>query len=149
MKNYLSYAFLIVVSCALFGCLNAADHQRELHSTQEREMTVGVVQKEIRVGMSQAEVATALGSPNIVTRDSEGKETWIYDKIATEASYSKSEGFVGGSGVGFGPAGGGLILGGVSKNAGASSTTQKTLTVLIKFAKNNLVESFSYHSSKF
>jgi hypothetical protein len=40
--------------------------------------------------MSGTEVAVALGSPNIVTRDSGGKETWIYDKIATEASYSKS-----------------------------------------------------------
>ncbi len=42
-------------------------------------MTVGIVQKEIRIGMSQADVAAALGSPNIVTRDSEGKETWIYE----------------------------------------------------------------------
>ena len=48
----------------LSGCISAAQHQRELHSTQEREMTVGIVQKEICVGMSQADVATALGSPN-------------------------------------------------------------------------------------
>jgi hypothetical protein len=149
IRNNLFLTLSMIISCLLFGCINAADHQKELHSTQEREMTVGVVQKEIHVGMSQADVASALGSPNIVTRDSEGKETWIYDKIATEASYSNSKGFIGGSGVGVGPSGGGLILGGVSKEAGATSTTQKTLTVIIKFAKSNLVESFSYHSSKF
>jgi hypothetical protein len=33
-------------------------------------MTLGVVQKEIHKGLSQADVAEALGSPNIVTRDS-------------------------------------------------------------------------------
>jgi outer membrane protein assembly factor BamE (lipoprotein component of BamABCDE complex) len=136
------------------GCLmTAADHQRSLGSTNEREMTVGVVQKEIRVGMSQADVATALGSPNIVTKDGNDKETWIYDKIATEASYSNSSSSVGG-GVGAGGlAGTALILGGVggsySQNAGASSSTQKTLTVVIKFSKNTRVESFSYHTSKF
>ena len=122
------------------GCMSAAQHQQNLPSTQERETTVGVVQKEIRVGMSQADVAEALGSPNIVTRDSQGKETWIYDKIASEASYSKDSG------------GTGLILnlfGFYSREAGASSTTQKTLTVIIKFNDNKAVDSFSYHASKF
>jgi hypothetical protein len=94
-----------------------------------------------------------LGSPNIVTRDSGGKETWIYDKIATEASYSKSSGGVGGGAGAGGIPGTTLILGVIggnySKEAGAASTTQKTLTVIIKFGKDNLVESFSYHTSKF
>jgi len=143
-----------LLACILISaCMTAAQHQQSLQSTQEREMTVGIVQKEIRVGMSQADVAAALGSPNIVTRDSEGKETWVYDKIATEASYSKGSGGIGG-GAGVGGVTGttlilGLIGGGYSKEAGAMSTTQKTLTVIIKFDKNNTVESFSYHSSKF
>ena len=121
------------------GCMTASQHHQELPQTQEREMTVGIVQREIREGMSAADVAEALGSPNIVTKDSNGLETWIYDKIASEASYSQSSG------------GTGLILSllvGYSKGSGASSTTQKTLTVIIKF-KDNLVDSFSYHSSKF
>ncbi len=87
--------------------------------------------------MSQADVATALGSPNIVTKDSDGHEAWVYDKIATEASYSNASGGV------F------LILGGYSKNAGASSTTQKTLTVVIKFDDAQKVASVAYHASKF
>jgi hypothetical protein len=45
-----------------------------------------------------------------------------------------------------------LILGGLggnySRDAGAASTTQKTLTVIIKF-KDAKVETFSYHASKF
>lgn len=88
-KNRLTVGFLLLAFVLMSGCMTAAQHQQTLHSAQERDMTVGIVQKEIRVGMSRADVATALGSPNIVTRDSEGKETWIYDKIATEASYSR------------------------------------------------------------
>lgn len=153
MPKKFSICICIIATGFMFGCMTAAQHQQELGSTKEREMTVGIVQKEIRKGMSQADVAVALGSPNIVTNDGSGKETWIYDKIATEASYSTSSGGVsGGMGAG-GIAGSALILGGVgggySKSAGASSTTQKTLTVVIKFDDRKNVESFSYHASKF
>ncbi len=152
-KQRLAIVFSLLIGVSITGCMTAAEHQRSLSSTQEREMTVGIVQKEIRVGMSQADVATALGSPNIVTRDSEGKETWIYDKIATEASYSRDTGGAGGLAGGGGIPGSALILGVLtghySRDAGAESTTQKTLTVIIKFNKESKVETFSYHASKF
>jgi len=144
---------LISILCYLtVGCMTAADHQRSLASSQEREMTVGIVQKEIRKGMSQGDVAAALGSPNIVTCN-EGKDTWIYDKIATEASYSTSGGGASGIVGAGGLAGPALILGGVGgsyyRSSGARSTTQKTLTVIINFDEKKRVDSFSYHSSKF
>lgn len=133
------------------GCMTAAEHQEALHSSKEREMTVGIVQKDIRVGMSQTEVAETLGSPNIVTKDSGGNESWVYDKIATEVSYSRDSGGV------LAGAGGWienwrlLPVGGAtySKSAGAAAQTQKTLTVIIKFDDNGLVKTLSYHSSKF
>ncbi|MCB0319406.1 MAG: hypothetical protein KDD60_00690 [Bdellovibrionales bacterium] len=142
-----------VSALCLGGCMSAADHQQALHSTQEREFTLGLVQTRIYKGMSQTEVAESLGSPNIVTRDGGGDESWVYDKIASEASYSNDRGSVGG-GVGAGGfAGSVLLLGGVSsgysKSAGAAATTQKTLTVVIKFDRNQKVKDFSYHSTKF
>jgi len=159
--NYMvAFSFLgfsLLNGCATIPQMTGAQHQQSLGSAQEREMTLGVVQKEIRVGMSQADVAQALGSPNIVTKDSEGDEAWIYDKIATEASYSysgQSEGVSAGGGIGA-LAGNVLLLGGIgyskagSTGAGASATTQKTLTVVIKFDKKGLVKNFSYHTSKF
>ena len=144
--NKVMIAFILILFS--IGC-TPAYHQEKLTSTKEREMTVGVVQKEIRVGMSQTEVAEALGSPNIVTRDKNGTESWIYDKIATEASYSKSN--LGGVAGGAGTTGNTLLLGLITGayESGASNTTQKTLTVVIKFGQDLLVESFSYHSSKF
>jgi len=152
--NILAATCLLFVLAALFfgaGCMTASEHQKSLHSTEEREMTLGIVQKEIRVGMSQADVAIALGSPNIVTKDSEGNESWIYDKIATEVSYSRDSGtMVGGAAGGINnwrivPVG----VAGYSKSAGASAQTQKTLTVVIKYDSNGLVKSLAYHASKF
>ena len=142
---------LAVVATLAGGCMNATAHQKRLSSTAEREMTLGVVQKEIRLGMSQADVATALGSPNIVTRDSTKNETWIYDKIATEVSYSRDSGGIGIIGllIGTGSAGAGAASGSYNKEAGASSSTQRTLTVVIRFDSNGLVQSTSYHASKF
>ena len=86
--------------------------------------------------MSQAEVAEILGSPNIVTKDKEGIETWIYDKIATEASYSS-----GGLGIN-------LLIASGGKTTAAASQSQRTLTVIIKF-KDGVVYDFSYHTSRF
>jgi outer membrane protein assembly factor BamE (lipoprotein component of BamABCDE complex) len=128
---------IFILAAVLAGCTTAAEHQQQLGSTAEREMTLGIVQKEIHAGMAQDEVATALGSPNIVTRDAEGEETWIYDKIATEASYSQSAAY------------GTILILGASQAAGAASTTQKTLTVVIKFTPDQKVDTFSYHSSRF
>ena len=119
------------------GCMSARDHSAAVHSSDAQEMTVGIVQREIHKGMPQSEVAEALGSPNIVTKDGSDQDTWIYDKIATEASYSSDSGGL------F------LLLTGVNKKAGASATTQKTLTVVIRFDNAQRVTSFRYHSTKF
>ena len=145
--------YSILLCLFLFSCVDASKNTRELHSTNERDMTVGIVQREIKKGMTSTEVAESLGSPNIVQNDSEGRETWIYDKIATEASYSDSAGSGGGAVGGGGFPGSSLILGiltgNYSKSAGAFASTQKTLTVIIKFDKYSHVDAFTYHSSKF
>ncbi len=147
-------AMLMALPFTFCGCMTGATHSSQLHSARERRMTVGIVQREIHVGMSPADVAVALGSPNIVTKDADGHETWIYDKIATEASYSTDRGRVGGGLAAGGlPGSRALVLGGVGgdygKSAGAAATTQRTLTVIIKFSEVGLVDSFSYHSSRF
>lgn len=128
----------IMLSPLLLACLSGcATNGQPQASTNERAMTLGVVQKEIRAGMSQGDVATVLGSPNMVTKDSSGKETWIYDKMASEASYSKKSGYATL-----------LLLGGASESASARST-QKTLTVVIKFNNQQQVESVNYNSTTF
>jgi len=143
---------LIWQGVSLSGCMTAAEHATELPSASEQRMTLGVVQKEIRKGMSRGDVAAALGAPNIVSQDADGRETWIYDKIATEVAYSQSSvsGSIGGLLIGVGPGVGGGALGGVggSESSGAAEQTQRTLTVVIKF-RRGVVDDLSYHSSSF
>ncbi len=142
---------LIAVMAVVFlsGCMMTPQHRRAVRDDSGDRMTVGKVQKEIRVGMSGAEVAQVLGSPNIVSTDEERREVWIYDKISTEEAYSTSQGGVAS-----------LILvgltdvllggsGGLSGSSGASSTSQRTLTVIIKFDENKQVRDFAYHTSRF
>jgi len=140
-------------SILLFILMLASCARNDLHSEQQRNMTVGVVQKEIRVGMDSPSVLAALGSPNMVRRSAEGVETWVYDKVASEASYKNSNSNIAGSVSAAGVPGDVLVLGNVgagrSGSKGASATTQRTLTVIIKFDAADKVESFSYHTSTF
>lgn len=129
-------------------------------SQQPTTLTVGIVQKCIHNGMHQDEVAIALGSPNIVTQDSNGKETWIYDKMsASVTDRDKTESFIENDmGTRYFWHGVltfitlGLIHKDVKpelKDVSQIVSSQSTLTIVIKFDKNNCVESYSYHSSKF
>ncbi|HOE65297.1 MAG TPA: hypothetical protein PLO62_02125 [Candidatus Hydrogenedentes bacterium] len=140
---------LAVTALWLCGCA----HSRGLHATKEREMTLGLVQRYVHEGMSAVEVLEALGSPNMVRRDSEGRESWVYDKVATETSHSESDTGVSGQVSGTGVAQNSLLLGAIggrhNRSSGATATTQKTLTVIIKFDKNGQVETYSYHTSTF
>ena len=133
--------FLVLGSACMPPPKTAAEHQQELGSTQERKMTLGLVQSSIKEGMSQADVASVLGSPNIVTQDKDGNDTWIYDKISTETSQSESSQVKAVGFLGIGSASGG--------SAGARSQAQKTLTVVIKFDANRLVSSVKSQSSSF
>lgn len=150
MKQYL---LLLPLCAVLVGCMTAAQHGQQLSSTNDRTLTLGLVQKHVKAGVSQADVATALGSPNIVTGDNQQRETWIYDKIASEASFSQDNGNVGASVSGATRAGDGIISGNASgnysKSAGAASVTQRTLTVVIKFNADHQVESVAYNSTRF
>ena len=153
MTLLLKTTLLAVLPLVAFGCMSASQHYQQTHGFQERQMTLGLVQKEICKGMSAGEVAEVLGAPNIVTTDTHGLEVWVYDKISTDVTYSNSSGsgaavlLVGG--VSGRAAGGGLGHGGLSRSAGARSKTQRTLTVVIKYDEQKKVRDFAYHASRF
>jgi outer membrane protein assembly factor BamE (lipoprotein component of BamABCDE complex) len=133
-------AVLAALGLAIAACTPASQHANDVAAAgaAQDKLTVGSVQREIREGQSGADVAAALGSPNIVTSDAEGGETWVYDRISTSNAYSTSQ-----AGINA------LFLAGASASAGASSTSQRTLTVIIRFDKSKRVRSFSYRSSSF
>ncbi len=145
MGSKTGLVMIVALLLTLSGCLasqHAADVQKGLEGDR---ITVGTVQREIRQGMSSAEVAEVLGSPNIVSTDEQGREVWIYDRVSTDSVYSKSDGgilalILGSSG---------LAGGATSYRTGAESTSQRTLTIIIKYDEEGRVDGFSYHSSRF
>ena len=140
------YIVITTMAALLTAGCSATHHAADVREADDIDrVTVGTVQKEIVIGMSAADVAAVLGSPNIVTTEEERQETWIYDKISSDVTYSRSSGTI--VGLIFGSSGGGAGVG--STSAGSSSSSQRTLTVIIKFDGNSRVRDFSYHSSRF
>ncbi|MFB3784870.1 MAG: outer membrane protein assembly factor BamE [bacterium] len=139
VKIKFNYRFVFI---SLFGvmlalsCQSASYHASQV-TPMEEKLTVGKVQKEIRTGMSGSQVAEVLGSPNIVTTDEKRREVWIYDKMSNTTVQSASAGYLN------------LLIVGVEGNSGARSTSQRTLTVIIKFDEEQKVRDFAYHSSSF
>ena len=143
----------LLTATLAFGCAGAQYHRDAVDADRKSAITVGQVQREVRVGMSGAEVAESLGSPNVVSTDEERREVWIYDKISTERAYSVDQGgiatlILGGALIGDGGVGGGVAPS-YASSSGAASTTQKTLTVIIKFGHDRRVRDFAYHSTTF
>lgn len=132
---------LIAAILVLAGCTGAQHY----NPNADEQLTVGKVQAEIRIGMSGAQVAEVLGSPNIVSTDENRNEVWIYDKISTQ--YVRADAKAGILAIG----GGSDVVGGAgasgSQSSGASS--QRTLTIVIKFDGDKTVRDFAYHTSRF
>jgi outer membrane protein assembly factor BamE (lipoprotein component of BamABCDE complex) len=126
---------LMVVSVLLLfvGCT--------LYNPQTDEKpTVAKAQNSLKKGMSSAEVIEIMGSPNIISTNKEGNEVWVYDKISTQSASQSS-----GVGLGFIPAL--FIKGGNSSSSNVSS--QRTLTIIVKYDSNKKVKDISYHTSRF
>jgi len=107
----------------------------------EEKLTVGTAQREIRIGMSGADVISVLGSPNLVSTDAERREVWAYDRISTEIVQSDVK-----AGVWLL---GSSTLSGVSGGLKTATTSQRTLTIIVKFDAESRVRDFAYHSSRF
>ena len=101
--------------------------------TNSNDLTLGAVQSKIYKGQSQSEVMDVLGSPNIVTKDTQGREVWTYDRISSDKN-SESGGFW------F------LFFG---KSNASSSSSSKWLTVIITFDEKKNVLDFTYQSLKY
>ena len=126
---------LLSMAGAMLGCMQAPRQQQS--GLAERRVTVGTVQREIRKGMAASEVLQALGSPNIVSTDANDNEVWTYDKLNTQhASRSSSTGAW-------------LLFIGGGRNQHSSSTSQRTLTIIINFDANKRVSRVSYHATRF
>ena len=153
-RDQFKYGVAQCILAAFLTCLcahcGAKRHAQDVQSGLDGDrLTLGTVQREIRMGMSNAEVVEAIGSPNVVTTDEAGREVWVYDKFATDVVASESGWSIFGLGAGFGHSGGGLGGASAGGRSGATSTSQRTLTIVIKFDEQHKVRDFAYHASRF
>jgi outer membrane protein assembly factor BamE (lipoprotein component of BamABCDE complex) len=130
---------LLVLPLAFGGCQPVRDQAAAVNEAQDSgsRITLGTVQREIRVGMTSADVASVLGSPNMITTDEQRREAWVWDKVSTESIGTSSAG------------GASILLLGVGGRSSVRSTTQRTLTIIVKFDVAGRVRDFSYRSSSF
>ena len=114
----------------LFGLVSCVSRQAPLATIPARQVetqkiTLGNVQMAVKKGANNADVIGALGSPNIVTTNKDGTETWVYDKITTEAEYSQGE------------------------NTGVSVASTRTMIVVVKYDKFSKVEDVQYRQTSY
>ena len=141
--------FKIFFFLAIITLLNQCTNNEIKYLPEDpNKLTLGKVQQTLKKGMSQGEIVVALGSPNLVTSDADGLETWVYDKLSTEVNSNNSKkGFnILGGALG-GTVGAGATVGSSSKNSN-TSTSQKTLTVILKFVDKKL-DIFTFNASSF
>ena len=138
---------LVVVAVGVVPA--GAGDRAKAKETPSSAFTLGVVQKALRPGLSQADVAERLGSPSIVTRDADGREAWVYDKVSSEVEASSGGVGVGGLGSGVGSSLWGLLGVGAGKRSDKARSSQRTLTVVVRFSAAGTVETFTWHDSRF
>lgn len=102
------------------------------------ELTQGNVQMNLKVGTTtKAEVLDKFGSPNITTRDGAGQEVWSYQRMATVSQSSSSSSYWT------------ILLAGQSKSADGFAQSSRTMTLIIKFDKTDVVSDFRSRTSDF
>jgi hypothetical protein len=112
---------------------------------QSSGISFGLIKRELVVGKStQEDVLRRFGSPNNMVFTSGGKgEMWIYDRINSE---SKTDSIASSSGVAIGVSGGSALIGaGGRSSSGTSSTSTsvRTLTVILDFNAKGVLTDIS------
>jgi outer membrane protein assembly factor BamE (lipoprotein component of BamABCDE complex) len=127
---------LSALALCLGGCMSSTPPKNSSPLTQ------GSVQLYLKKGLTtKAEVLEKFGSPNVTTRDGQGREVWSYQKHATsDRSVSAAAG-----------AAGPFVTGVAGGGAAASSRVQssQTMTLIIKFNSNDVVDDFESRYSSF
>lgn len=146
MKRVLALAAM----CAVLSTSPAYARKKDEEPSDPNMLTQGMVQMTLRVGTTtQGEIIETFGAPNITTIDSSGQQMWVYDRhatVTTDSSGGFSIGILGGAGGGDGGAVGGL---GFGKRRSKSTTSTRTMTLVIKFDSRGVVSDFKSRSSSF
>ena len=123
MKKYYLPIFTLLL---IAGCSNPPQNE-------SNRITLGKVQGVVKTGANQTDIMLALGAPNIISKDRQGRETWTYDRISQDSD-AQSSGFF-------------FFIFGSSRSS--SSKSSKSLTAIITFDDNKSVVDFAYQSLEY
>lgn len=125
---------LLIIIFIFIGCASSPPPQKS-------NLTFAVVKTKVTKGVTtQAEILNILGSPNIITKNSDGNEVWNYARQSFDAES--------------GSYGGGLFvlkaIGGAAYGSKAfSSTSSATFDLILTFDKNDVVQNYTVITSQF
>ncbi len=102
----------------------------------EAQRLAGGAAQMIKAGMSGEDVIAALGSPNVLTNNKEGLETWVYDKISNEYEFVNAQD-------------GGWFFTPRSQSSGVQVRSQRTLIVVVKFDADKRVKDVQYRQTTY
>jgi outer membrane protein assembly factor BamE (lipoprotein component of BamABCDE complex) len=137
MKRLNKFIIVGLVMPALFGCAPQTAPLTSIpaRKVETQKLAAGAAQM-IKAGMSGAEVIAALGSPNILTNDKAGLETWVYDKISNEYEFVTAQD-------------GGWFFSPRSQSSGVEVRSQRTLIVVVNFDVEKKVKNVQYRQTSY
>lgn len=120
-----------LICMLLIGCV--ASNQTSQKTAKESALTPGMAKAYIKPGKtSQTEVLEIFGPPDLVTHKY-GKDVWTYDKISYEVS--TQGGYLT------------VLLAGIS--GGSTSTSNKSVMLIIYFDENDTVMDYKLSVARF
>jgi outer membrane protein assembly factor BamE (lipoprotein component of BamABCDE complex) len=131
----LRYFAALSIVVLLYGCETTGELPVDSRSNA---LTHGNVQMNLSVGhTSKADVLEVFGSPNITTRDGDGREVWTYQRHATVSQSRESGNYWT------------ILFAGGSNSAAGFSQSSRTMTLIIKFDEKDIVSDFRSRASDF
>ena len=126
MKNI--YLVILIVGLVVVG---AGCQEVSKSEPEGARLTYGMAKKNIKIGeTTQADVIKLFGSPdNMILKDD--KEMWIYDRFRVESESSSSSGY------------GTILVAGIGGTSSKNSSYVKTITIIINFDSNSVVEDYN------
>lgn len=124
-RRQLCSFFLILCLIGSMGVLEGC--RKQPAQTGASRLTTGEAKKNIIKGQTtQSEIMQVFGSPNLVTRNSDGEEVWSYNRMSYDSNSSASSSWF-------------ILFGG--SNA-TSSTGSKSFDLIITFDDRDVVSDY-------
>ena len=139
---------ITITVIALSGCNSdwASYPNENQHTTSHDPLSYGMVTSTVEKGVTtQVEIVENFGPPNITSKNKDGEEVWIYDRISNESS-NQGWADVRRFNVFFGLGSGGS---GNYKHGSRSASSTRTLTVIVTFNSDTTVKNYSSRATQF